>query len=210
MTDTTQTTTAYGKHLKVAKALAAHFPDWTLSIEHHHPADRPQIRLTRNEDGACFDLKAYCDRGARFEVSGFYPTIPGLHVSPEERHRYGIFAPRISVSCKRAVKAIAKDIEKRFLNQGGYLKLYLYCLSQQQEHERLHRYRQEKFTALRSHLAEHWRVREEEHQATVSFVSNIDGFYGHLYYAFACDSISLNLRRLDWETARRILNVLAQ
>jgi hypothetical protein len=90
--------------LEIATALELHLPGWSLEWD---PANRPRYALFVNDEGAGMYVElSRRANPARLVVHGRY--FPSYYPEPRDR-------PRITVSSTRPVKAIAADIQRRFI-----------------------------------------------------------------------------------------------
>ena len=89
---------------EIAQALEPHLPGWSLDWD---PVNRPRYALFTNPDGAGMYVElSRRTSPARLAVHGRYFT--SYYLEPRDR-------PRITVSSARSIKAIAADIQRRFI-----------------------------------------------------------------------------------------------
>lgn len=101
---------------QIARCVVYHLPGWTYLDNGSY------VETLQRSDGAKIFLRV---EGGRLKVSGFYPVDVGPYNQPK---------PTITVSADRAPKAIAAQIQRRFL--PGYDTLYAEAVAVQERDRR--------------------------------------------------------------------------
>ena len=177
------------------EAIAAYFPDWTITIEPYSNA----ATFTRT-DGAAFVLSQ--NRFMNPQCLRVYGIYPQMYTSTLVRE------PEIKISHRRTPEAIAKDVTRRFL--GQYLHLFEVCLTvKHHEHKDLERGKQG-FTPLAAVFADcldRVKLRKHPHKAFLSLpaTSTSSHFKMDLEACYVSETVDLTLNQLPMAIAKQML-----
>ena len=118
----------------LAEQIAAHLPGWQARPQRGSDYGHCRYATIKHDGGGLIQLY-YDSYRKHVSCSGRYPERNGRSCSPSDWGvlRYSEAAPAIKFSPTREPKALARDIERRFL--AKYLPLFAACQSRKGEHE---------------------------------------------------------------------------